>query len=141
MDWMTLAQAVEPVLFAREGLGFDPDPTQERLLNAGIRRGILNCTRQWGKSTVTAAKAVHQAVRSREPDAGGEPERAAERGVPAEGGGVSGGSWGSGRRGRGQRDVAGAAERVADCGAAGERSDGARIFGGARCCWWTRRRG
>jgi len=25
------------------------------------RCGILNCTRQWGKSTVSAAKAVHQA--------------------------------------------------------------------------------
>jgi hypothetical protein len=23
----------------------------------------LNCTRQWGKSTVTAAKAVHQAMK------------------------------------------------------------------------------
>jgi hypothetical protein len=27
----------------------------------GGRRGIVNCTRQWGKSTVTAAKAVHRA--------------------------------------------------------------------------------
>src|SRR5882762_7576949 len=27
----------------------------------GCRRGIVNCTRQWGKSTVAAAKAVHRA--------------------------------------------------------------------------------
>jgi hypothetical protein len=26
-----------------------------------IRRGLLNCSRQWGKSTVTAARAVHRA--------------------------------------------------------------------------------
>src|ERR1019366_4826250 len=25
------------------------------------KRGILNCTRQWGKSTVSAVKAVHRA--------------------------------------------------------------------------------
>jgi hypothetical protein len=38
-----------------------PDPAQERVLASGSHRGILNCTRQWGKSTVTAAKAVHRA--------------------------------------------------------------------------------
>src|SRR6476646_10309517 len=45
---------------ARERLGFDADPVQERVLRGG-RRGIVNCTRQWGKSTVLAAKAVHRA--------------------------------------------------------------------------------
>jgi hypothetical protein len=49
------------VLFARERLGFDPDPRQAEVLGTKSRRGILNCTRQWGKSTVTAAKAVHRA--------------------------------------------------------------------------------
>ena len=34
---------------------------QERVLTTESRRVVLNCTRQWGKSTVTAAKAVHQA--------------------------------------------------------------------------------
>ena len=48
------------VAFARERLGFDPDEKQELVLRGG-RRGIVNCTRQWGKSTVTAAKAVHRA--------------------------------------------------------------------------------
>ena len=31
------------------------------LLHSTAKRGILNCSRQWGKSTVTAAKAVHRA--------------------------------------------------------------------------------
>ena len=42
-------------------LGFEPDPVQRDLLSGGGRRVIVNCTRQWGKSTVTAAKAVHHA--------------------------------------------------------------------------------
>ena len=48
------------VEFTRQRLGFDPNPLQELTLRGG-RRGILNCTRQWGKSTVAAAKAVHHA--------------------------------------------------------------------------------
>ncbi len=31
------------------------------MLDPSIQRGLLNCSRQWGKSTVTAIKAVHQA--------------------------------------------------------------------------------
>ena len=50
----------DPVVFSREMLGFSPDEQQEMVLRGG-RRGIVNCTRQWGKSTVTAAKAVHRA--------------------------------------------------------------------------------
>jgi len=46
--------------FAIKRLGFTPDAVQERVLRGG-RRGIVNCTRQWGKSTVMAAKAVHRA--------------------------------------------------------------------------------
>ena len=46
--------------FTRLRLGFDPNPLQESVLRGG-RRGIVNCTRQWGKSTVAAAKAVHRA--------------------------------------------------------------------------------
>jgi hypothetical protein len=47
--------------WARERLGFSPDAIQTRVLNSSAKRGVLNCTRQWGKSTVAAAKAVHQA--------------------------------------------------------------------------------
>jgi hypothetical protein len=39
----------------------EADALQKRVLDTPARCGILNCTRQWGKSTVTAAKAVNQA--------------------------------------------------------------------------------
>ena len=42
-------------------LGFEADAAQTRVMNTTSRRVALNCTRQWGKSTVTAAKAVHEA--------------------------------------------------------------------------------
>jgi hypothetical protein len=42
-------------------LDFAADALQARVLRSTSRRGILNCSRQWGKSTVTAAKALHQA--------------------------------------------------------------------------------
>ena len=47
--------------WVREKLGFAPDEGQARVLSTASKRGLLNCTRQWGKSTITAAKAVHQA--------------------------------------------------------------------------------
>jgi hypothetical protein len=34
---------------------------QAAVLNSTAKRGILNCTRQWGKSTLLAVKAVHRA--------------------------------------------------------------------------------
>ena len=51
----------DAVEWVRERLGFEPDATQARVLASERRRVLLNCTRQWGKSTITAAKAVHQA--------------------------------------------------------------------------------
>jgi hypothetical protein len=45
----------------RTRLGFDADERQRAVLDSPSRMGILNCSRQWGKSTVTAAKAVHRA--------------------------------------------------------------------------------
>jgi hypothetical protein len=42
-------------------LDFEPDPNQARVLDPGIHRGMLNCTRQWGKSTVMSIKALHHA--------------------------------------------------------------------------------
>ncbi|HXJ44686.1 MAG TPA: terminase family protein [Bryobacteraceae bacterium] len=51
----------DPVGLARR-MGFEPDAIQERVLRSTARRGVLNCTRQWGKSTVSAAKAVHHAL-------------------------------------------------------------------------------
>ena len=54
-------ECLDVIRFARERLGFEPDEQQAMVLNPGIHRGILNCSRQWGKSTVTALKAVHHA--------------------------------------------------------------------------------
>jgi phage FluMu gp28-like protein len=51
----------DPVEWVREKLGFEADAAQSRALRSPSRRGVLNCCRQWGKSTVTAAKAVYQA--------------------------------------------------------------------------------
>ncbi len=52
---------MDAATFARTRLGFTPDAQQVEVLNSTAKRGILNCSRQWGKSTVTAAKAVHRA--------------------------------------------------------------------------------
>jgi hypothetical protein len=49
------------VEFAQKALGFSPDLRQAEVLRSQARRGILNCTRQWGKSTVAAIKALHVA--------------------------------------------------------------------------------
>jgi hypothetical protein len=51
--------ATDAVTWARETLGFDADEKQQQVLAASVPRGILNCTRQWGKSTTCAIKAVH----------------------------------------------------------------------------------
>lgn len=52
--------ALHPHLFARELLGFHPRPVQSRFLRHRHRQSLLNCCRQWGKSTVAAALAVHR---------------------------------------------------------------------------------
>ena len=50
-----------PIAWAREVLDFIPDDKQQQVLAAIDTNGILNCTRQWGKSTTCAIKAVHHA--------------------------------------------------------------------------------
>jgi len=52
--------------WVRRKLGFDRDPKQALVLTSASKRGMLNCARQWGKSTITAAKAVHEAVHGKE---------------------------------------------------------------------------
>ena len=54
--------ALDPVRFAREALGFHPDSTQARVLRSNNRRLLLNCTRQWSKSTTAAVLALHRAL-------------------------------------------------------------------------------
>lgn len=53
--------ASDPVLWAQARLGFDPDPVQAEILRSAAKRLILCCTRQFGKSTITAIKALHHA--------------------------------------------------------------------------------
>ena len=47
--------------WVRHALGFPADTLQASVLDTHANRGVLNCSRQWGKSTVIAAKAVHHA--------------------------------------------------------------------------------
>ena len=53
---------LDPALFAKEKLAFAVDEGQRRVLDVRVRRGLLCCSRQWGKSTVTAVLAVHRAM-------------------------------------------------------------------------------
>ena len=55
---VTRSDAVD---FAWDQCHFLADRLQERVLR-GTGNGILNCSRQWGKSTVSALKALHRAV-------------------------------------------------------------------------------
>jgi hypothetical protein len=55
------ARALDPVLLARD-CGIDPDPVQADLLTTSDRKVLLNCTRQWGKSTTSALIALHEAL-------------------------------------------------------------------------------
>ena len=48
--------------FARQYLGFEPDEKQRQVLDSEAKQGILNCCRQWGKSSVMAIKALYHAM-------------------------------------------------------------------------------
>jgi hypothetical protein len=56
-----LRLALDRVAFA-QALGFDPDPWQEDLLGSSSDRVLLNCSRQSGKSTISAIIALHRAL-------------------------------------------------------------------------------
>jgi hypothetical protein len=51
---------IDEVEFACTRLGFRPDERQAEVPRSTAKRGILNCSRQWGKSTVTVAKALYR---------------------------------------------------------------------------------
>ena len=53
---------VDPVFFAQQRLGFQPDHWQEQVLQSQSKRLLLNCCRQSGKSTTTAVLSLHQAL-------------------------------------------------------------------------------
>lgn len=56
-----LQRGLDPVRFAH-ALGFAPDPWQAGVLRSQSKRLLMNCSRQTGKSTVTALLAVHRAL-------------------------------------------------------------------------------
>jgi hypothetical protein len=56
-----ISRTLDPVLFA-EDCGLTPDPWQADLLRAMPRRALLLCSRQSGKTTVTAINGLHRAV-------------------------------------------------------------------------------
>lgn len=51
-----------PLEFAVNTLKFDPDPKQAAVLASRANEGIVNCSRQWGKSTLMAILALHKAL-------------------------------------------------------------------------------
>src|SRR5215217_3399360 len=53
--------ALDRVAFAEE-LGIIPGPWQRNLLNSPSRRVLLHCSRQSGKSTMSAVLALHRAL-------------------------------------------------------------------------------
>ncbi len=57
-----MAYSLDPVLWAREVLGYHPDPWQADLLRSRSRKIILNCSRQSGKSTTCAALGLHESI-------------------------------------------------------------------------------
>ena len=127
-DTRSLGYRFSGALFAREMLGFDPDEKQALVLNSR-GRGILNCSRHWGKSTTTAAKAVHRAycwpeslviVVSPSARQSGEFLRKAAAFARE--------AWDSEEGRWRQRDLAAVSEWLADCRATGGGGDRARIF-------------
>jgi len=56
------AYAMDPVLWAREVLGYHPDEWQAKLLRSRSNKIILNCSRQSGKSTTCAVLGLHESI-------------------------------------------------------------------------------
>ncbi len=56
-----LLASLKPSHFARWKLGIQPDSKQSEVLDSRAPQLILNCSRQWGKSTVSSILALHQA--------------------------------------------------------------------------------
>ncbi|WP_321475959.1 terminase large subunit domain-containing protein [uncultured Paludibaculum sp.] len=55
-----------PSQWVRDTFQFTPDPAQTAVLDTPARRVLLCCTRQWGKSTVTALMALYHAFNAPE---------------------------------------------------------------------------
>lgn len=62
MSLWDAAYTVDPALWAEAVLGVHPDPWQADVLRSNSRRVLMNCSRQSGKTTSTAALALHTAI-------------------------------------------------------------------------------
>lgn len=54
--------ALSPSLWISEILGFEPDNKQSQILDSNHKRIIINCHRQWGKSTISSLICLHRAL-------------------------------------------------------------------------------
>jgi len=54
----------DAVAWARTALGFEPDAVQREILACDAKELMLCCTRQFGKSQITAIKSLHFALRN-----------------------------------------------------------------------------
>lgn len=57
-----LLHAIDPTVFARDELGFEPDDWQQAVLRDPAQRVALNASRQAGKSSIVAVRALHCAI-------------------------------------------------------------------------------
>jgi hypothetical protein len=57
-----LAHALSPSLWTSDALGFKPDPWQAEVLDSAAKKILLCCSRQSGKSSVSAILALHTAL-------------------------------------------------------------------------------
>lgn len=57
-----VAYQVDPVLWAIESFGFEPDKWQSKALRSSSKRSIWNIHRQGGKSSVAALRVLHKAL-------------------------------------------------------------------------------
>jgi hypothetical protein len=62
VDLTQLAGAILDPSRLLRGLGMTPDPWQKQVMLCPHRQILLNCCRQSGKSTITAATALHQSL-------------------------------------------------------------------------------
>ena len=59
---LDIAQALDVSVFAERSLGFEADPEQKKILQSSSKRIILNCCRQFGKSTLGAILSLHRSI-------------------------------------------------------------------------------
>jgi hypothetical protein len=59
-------EVLDAVEFARRRLKFEPDEKQAEVLSL-MRSGILNCTRQWGKSILIKPSCATRALHRKHP--------------------------------------------------------------------------